>query len=245
MPTALLFEICLQTLFSAHAIQTGRGRWVYVILALPVIGFTIYFFHEVLPTLHQNEMLRLFAAIIDRITDPNKNVRQLKHNLEVSDTIFNRKELARWYIDTGHFEKAIPLLKKCLEGVYTDDLFACEGLCCAYFFNGDYENAKTSLLRLKQITGGNISDEFKLLYARTLEALGDMEKAKIEYLELTKTYSGEEARCRYALLLKRMGNRGEAKKIFKTILKESKTSPRYYTERQRQWIQIARKAFWL
>ena len=48
-------------------------------------------------------------------------------------------------------------------------------------------------------------DDFDLLLARTYAALGETDKALDEYSALLKRYSGYEARCRQALLLKRAG----------------------------------------
>ena len=172
-------------------------------------------------------------------------ISHLKDQLEISSSINNKKALAEAYINKGEFDKAIQLYESCLEGLHKNDPHIIEGLCCAYFFKSDLEAAKTNLLRLREIrkneNGNNdISDEFDLLLARTYEEQGDIDKALKEYTYLLKRFSGEEARCRYALFLKKYGKTDEAKKIFREILKNARLSPKYYRRRQKKWISIAR-----
>ena len=54
-------------------------------------------------------------------------------------------------------------------------------------------------------------------------------------------YPGEEARCRYALLLKKLGQEERARRVFREIVESVKGSPGYYKRRQREWVSIARK----
>jgi hypothetical protein len=75
--------------------------------------------------------------------------------------------------------------------------------------------------------------------ARTLEHMSDLEGARREYEAIVRESVGEEVRCRYALLLKKLGRHDDARVIFEGILRNAKISPRYYRKMQRPWIQIA------
>ena len=140
----------------------------------------------------------------------------------------------------GWFDRAIPILESCLQGLHEKDKFILEGLCCAYFFKGDFENAKINLLELKKLRGDDTNNEFELLLARTYEELGEKETALAEFSRLVKSFSGPEASCRYALFLKKVGKKEESKTIFKRILKDARLSPKFYQKAQRQWIDIAK-----
>ena len=48
-------------------------------------------------------------------------------------------------------------------------------------------------------------DQFQLLYARSLQQLGELELAAEEFATLVQGFAGEEARVRYGLLLKQLG----------------------------------------
>lgn len=79
-----------------------------------------------------------------------------------------------------------------------------------------------------------------LLYAKTLEALGETEQALAEFAVVVESYAGEEACYRYALLLKASGKHHEAQKVFNQILARAHQSPNYYRCAQKQWIDQAK-----
>jgi hypothetical protein len=54
-------------------------------------------------------------------------------------------------------------------------------------------------------------------------------------------YPGEEARCRFALLLKDLGQTERAQALFQEIVKSVRGAPGYYRSRQREWYRIARQ----
>lgn len=78
-------------------------------------------------------------------------------------------------------------------------------------------------------------------HALTLEGLGHIDGARRNYSEIVGTVPGEEARCRYALLLKQTGRVGEANEHFDTVLKNARLSPKYYRKTQKDWILMAEK----
>ncbi|MDH3689170.1 MAG: hypothetical protein OEU36_06770, partial [Gammaproteobacteria bacterium] len=65
------------------------------------------------------------------------------------------------------------------------------------------------------------------------------EEAIKEYEVLISSYPGEEARVRYALLLKRQGRTERAQALFKETLTRARRSPKYYRSREKEWIQTA------
>lgn len=242
MPLLGVLSLLFQVYFVVHALKTGRDRfWVYIIIIFPGVGCLVYFFVEFLPELQHNPAARKAGSKIVNIADPGRELRRLKEQLEISDSIKNRKLLAEGYINAGFFDEAISLYKSCLEGLYENDPYIWEGLSCAYFFKGNFEEAKKYLYKLKEMRGENQSQEFDLLLARTLEESGDTDGALKEYDLLVKRFSGEEARCRYALLLKKLGKPGDAEHIFREIVKNARLSPKYYKKVQKKWIAIAKK----
>jgi len=54
-------------------------------------------------------------------------------------------------------------------------------------------------------------------------------------------YPGEEARCRYALLLEKLGQHERAQRVFREIVESVRGAPSYYRSRQREWLKIARR----
>ena len=85
------------------------------------------------------------------------------------------------------------------------------------------------------------SSEGHLLYARAVEAEGDIDAALHEYEALAQGYPGEEGRVRYALLLKQRGDAARANEVFREVLKRADVSPKYYRREQREWVEIAKR----
>ena len=72
------------------------------------------------------------------------------------------------------------------------------GLAQAYFESSGHAKAKETLERLIASNPDYESHDGHLLYARTLEALGEVDAAIKEYEILATAYPGEEARAWYA-----------------------------------------------
>ena len=51
---------------------------------------------------------------------------------------------------------------------------------------------------------------------------------------------GEEARCRYGLLLQRLGQVDEARAMFEAVITSVETAPKTYFRAQRDWYQVAK-----
>lgn len=241
MPLLGLLSLLIQVYFAIHAYNTGRQGWIYIIILFPGVGSLIYFLAEFLPDFVKSHTGRQAAKNFWGIVDPGRELRYLRNQAEMADSVKNRKALAEGCISAGLFEEAISLYQSCLEGMYADDPSIQEGLCLAYFLKGDFDTAKENLFKLKEMQEDNQSSEFDLLLARTFEESGETDRALQEYSALIGKYSGEEARCRYALLLKKSGQIQEANGIFNEILKNARLSPKYYKKTQKKWISIAKK----
>lgn len=83
------------------------------------------------------------------------------------------------------------------------------------------------------------SHDRHLLYARSLEALGSIPQALEEYQALAPSFPGEEARWRYAQLLKQNGQNGQARQVLEEILLRTKRAPKYYRRKEQEWVKRA------
>jgi hypothetical protein len=242
MPIFAALGLCLQIYFAVHAVRTGRDRyWLYIIIFFPGIGCLIYFFAEFVPSLQQSYPIQRLKADLGQSLNPGKRLRFLQTQVERTPSIKNKKALAEACVNHGMFDQAIELYADCMQGAYKEDRHLLEGLSCAYFFKGDHRKAKEHLSQLTTGDPTHNSDHFRLLLARSHEALGDLPAARAGYGQTLKTFSGEEARCRYAMLLKQTGATEEARRLFNEILTNARLSPRYYQKAQKQWIDIAKK----
>lgn len=241
MPILFIVEILIQVYFAVHAVKTGRAHyWLWIIIVFPGIGSLIYFLSEYLPDLQNNYKVQKFQSGIAKSLNPSKRLRLLENEVELTPSIKNKKNLADEYVHTGRFDDAIPIYLECLQGMHKNDTAIIEGLCCAYYFKRDFDRARKYLDQLIALRKDKRGDEFDLMYAKILEESGEIEKALLSYAEIVNLFSGEEARCRYALLLERVGKKEEADRLFGEILKNARLSPKFYAKAQKEWINIAK-----
>lgn len=230
-----ILEIVIQIFFAVHAGRTGRYLWIFIILFFPLVGSLIYFFVEYLPERQMTANVRL-----PRNGYSSKSIRQLKKELEITDSVKNRMNLAKAYFKAGQYPESIELLEKSLDGVHAKDLDVMEGLCHSYFYNSNFNKLFDQLKKYEELNKGELPNNLKLIKARAHEETGDTETALKEYEAVADNFSGEEARCRYALLLKKQGQVEKANTIFGSILKNAKLFPKEYAKFEKEWVAIAK-----
>lgn len=223
-----------------HAVRTQRPYyWIFILMAGSFIGIAAYFFAEVLPNLGQSRTARkALRTAHDRI-DPERRKREATRQLDVADTLDNRRRLAQESFNSGDYQQAAELYRSGLRGLYATDPELMLGLARSQFALNLHAEARQTLDALIAANPDFRSNDGHLLYARCLEALGDIPGAIHEYEALVEGFPGEEARVRFGLLLKREGRTAQASELFKTVLKRSRVAPKYYQREQREWIDIA------
>jgi hypothetical protein len=93
--------------------------------------------------------------------------------------------------------------------------------------------------KLKSIDPAAIDADAELDLARALALQGKNDEAIRQFEMLVARYPGEEARCRFALLLEHLGQQPRAQALFREILQSVKGAPSYYRSRQSEWTRIA------
>jgi hypothetical protein len=230
-----ILELIVQVYLAIHAGKTGRYWWIFIILFFPLIGSIIYFFVEYIP-----EMGTISEIKKSRTPDNPKNIKLLQRELEITDSVKNRVNLAEAYFHSGKYQESIELLEKSLTGIHASDLNIIEGLCHSHFHDGTYDESIKYLNKYERINDGSLPNNLRLIRAKAYEAKGDFEEAMREYKAITNVFTGEEARCRYAILLKKIGHLEKAKELFGTILKNAKLYPKQYEKFEKEWVKIAK-----
>lgn len=240
MHPLLALSAALQLGCIVHAVRTHRPYyWIFILLAGSYLGIAAYFFAELLPGLGQNRTARnALRTAHDRI-DPERRKREASRQLDVADTLDNRRRLAQESYDSGDYQQAAELYRSGLRGLYATDPELMLGLARSQFALNLHSDARQTLDALMAANPDFRSNSGHLLYARCLEALGDIAGAVHEYESLVEGFPGEEARVRFGLLLKREGRTAQASEVFNTVLKRSRVAPKYYQREQREWIAIA------
>ncbi len=234
--------LVLQLTCVVHAVKTGRAYyWLWIILFMPGIGSLAYFIVELLPSQSTGSAVKKAGEGLIAIVNPGRPLRQLEEELDLCDNVKNRQALARGYMNAGRHDEAINLYQKCLTGVFKDDPAVLLELAYAYFLCQRFAEAKETIERLTGVHPGFHQEERQLLLARTCEETDDVKEALEVYRTMLKSSSGEEVRCRYALLLDRTGEHRQAFELFSEVLIRARRSPRYYRRAQKQWIKLAKQ----
>jgi hypothetical protein len=240
-PWSILFFL-LQIACAVHIVRSGNSTmWLWVVLFFSVAGCAVYVITQVLPGLGRSGAVHTAKKQAGRLLDPEGDKRRIEARLALADTLDNRSALARESFKRGDYGNAVEMFRSCLKGMYAHDPAIMLELAQALFAAADFASARQTLEELAQHNPGFKSQDARLLYARTLEGLGDHDQALGEYAQLQTSYPGEEARSRYALLLKRMGRDQEARAVLETMQTHYKAAPAFYQRNERVWIEQVRR----
>jgi hypothetical protein len=178
---------------------------------------------------------------MQRMLDPNRDLRRASAEVEISGNVDSRRRLAEELLDRNQYDEAIEVYTGALKGIFEHDPTLLLGLARAQFGKSDFAAARATLERLIQHNPDFKSADGHLLYARTLEAQDALDEAEHEYSAVAPGYPGAEARLRYAMLLKRRGKTDEARRILKDLLDGARLGPAHYRRAQAEWLERARR----
>jgi hypothetical protein len=222
--------------------RTGRDRsWVFVLLALPLVGSAAYFFVEIYPQMRDSRASRRAMRGIRNTLDPEGQLRRAESDMNIDGTVASRQKYADELVRLGRAAEALPIYQTCLTGVFAEDPKLMLGYANARFAAGDAAGARQTLDELIEKNPEFRSPDGHLLYARALEGEGNTEKALSEFATLAEYYPGAEAGVRYAMLLKRLGQREQAQQTLKALLDRAKYAPAHYRKAQRMWLDEAHR----
>lgn len=241
MPVLGALALIVQVGLCIHCVKTGRDRqWLYLLLFVPLLGGLVYFFVELLPELRDSRTVRQAVGGLARAVNPEGELQRRKEELEISDSVQNRAQLADECMEIGYFAEAETLFDSCLSGHHADDASIHLKKARAQFEQDRFDEARATLEELIRTQPEFRSVDGHLLYARTLEALEDP-GVEEEYEALRESYPGEEARVRYAQWLEHVGQVDRARDLYREVLLRARRSPRYYRRAEKRWIDLATK----
>jgi hypothetical protein len=241
MPLIVL-SLLIQAGLIVHVIKTGRNSlWIWAIALLPAAGPLAYVVVELLPQLFGGRAAKRARAGVQRIIDPDRDLRRASSEVEISGNVDARRRLAVELFERAQYARAIEVYQAGLHGIFEHDPTLLAGLAQAQFANEDYPGARQTLERLTANNPEFKSADVQLLYARTLEAQGATDLAEQEYAAVAPAYPGAEARLRYGLLLKRTGKAQEARQVLKELLESAELAPPHYRKAQAEWLERARR----
>ena len=239
----LILPYIIQALLIVHVIKTGRNfLWIWVLILLPFgLGAVVYVGAEILPDLFRSRTARRTARGFKRAMDPGADLRRYENEAQVTGNVASRQRYAEELVRHQRYGEAIAQYRQALSGLFEHDPNLMLGLAQAQFAQGDARGARTTLDELIARNPDFRSPDGHLLYARALEAEGNVAKALEEYRTLAPGYPGAEASVRYAQLLKAQGEVAESQRIARELLERARIAPGHYRRAQREWLDAANK----
>ncbi len=224
-----------------HAARSGRfWPWGYVVIFLPGFGAAAYFLFEILPEWRRGPSAQRARAQFAQAIDPGRRYRTLREDLEFTDTIGNRADLAEECLALGKYDEALQLYEGIIKLPLGDEPIYALGKARAQFGLGQVEDTLATLEAMTSQWPQFRSQEAHLLHARALEGANRPAEALREYEAFAPTYPGPEPRVRQMLLLDQMGRRDEAKAIAADVVKELERNPKFARKHQAEWLSAAK-----
>ena len=238
----LILSIIVQVALIIHVVKTGRNQiWIWVLALLSLPGAIAYIAVEILPELFRSRTAQRTARGLRKAMDPGADLRRYESEARVGSNVASRQRYAEELVRHERYDEAIGQYREALTGLYEHDPNLMQGLAQAQFGKGDASAARTTLDELIQRNPDFRSPAGHLLYARALEAEGNVPKALEEYAVLAPAYPGAEASVRYAQLLQAQGRRAEAQKVARELLEQARIAPGHYRRAQRPWLDAAQR----
>jgi len=239
----LIFLYVIQAALIVHVIKTGRNQlWIWALLLLPAgIGALAYLAVEIVPELFRTRTAQRTARSFRKAMDPGADLRRYESEARIAGNVASRQRYAEELVRHGRYDEAIAQYRETLSGLYEHDPNLMLGLAQAQFGKGDAAGARATLDELIRLNPDFRSPVGHLLYARALEAEGNVQKALEEYRVLATSYPGAEAAVRYAQLLQAQGERAEAQRVVRELLEQARIAPGHYRRAQRTWLEAAQR----
>jgi hypothetical protein len=236
----LILSIAIQALLIIHCIKTGRNQiWIWVLALLSFAGVIAYVAVEIIPELFGSRTAQRARRGLKRAIDPTADLRRFENEARVTGGVAARQRYAEELIRQGRHDQAIDTYRQILTGLYEHDPNLMLGLARAQFGKGDAAATRATLDDLIRLNPEFKSPEGHLLYARALEAEGNVDKALEEYKVLAPYYPGAEAAVRYAQLLHANARHDEARKVAQDLLDRARIAPAHYRKAQKEWLEQA------
>ena len=244
MSIFLIISILIQAGFVIHVIKTGRSfLWIWVLLipGIAIPGIIAYVAIEIVPGLMKSRTAQRAGRGLKKAMDPGADLRRFESEASLGGNVASRQRYADELARHGRHEEAIAQYRQALTGLYEHDPNLLLGIAQAQFAKGDAPAARATLDELIQLNPDFRSPAGHLLYARALEAEGNVKKALEEYRVVSGAFPGAEAAVRYAQLLKAQGQREEARRVAQELLQQARIAPGHYRRAQREWLEAAER----
>lgn len=216
--------------------------WIVIIMALPVVGYALYYFVAVFPGSREERRARDAAAGAAHAIQPDTELKRRIEEVEQCASVENKMALAEECTLWGMHDDAVRLYESCLQGAFVSDGAVLYGLARAALEGNNWRAAELAIERLRSDAPRVHPMEVRLLEARLLEGRGETEVALAAYRALLPGFVGLEARYRYGAFLSRLGQHEAATRMFDEVIRHSRRLSSMAIHADERWAEAARQA---
>jgi hypothetical protein len=225
-----------------HVLKTGRSRyWIMMLLFMPLIGGIAYFVIEILPEFSGSITGQRAVRNVKNTLNPGADLRHHEAAWEQSPNVDNSRRYAEALLDSGKIIEAEEIVNGALKGLFATEPTLLLIKARIQFEQDRLGEAVESLEALQDNNPDFRNAEGHLLYARSLEANGQTDKAVREYSAVSGYFPGVEARYRLALCLKITGNTQASEDELKSIINDAKLAPPHFRKSQKTWLEAVKR----
>ncbi len=217
-----------------HVFKTGRPYWwFWILLAAPVIGGLAYILIELLPaTSVTSGGFTLWKPRAWRIRD-------LRAELEESDTVKLRLQLAAELLAGGQTAEACAVAEECLRGAFRDDPHTLANVARYELEAGKFTEALAALAQVKVEADRMLGNEVTFLRGWALVQAGRHAEAQPILRNIESVLLGEQPRYFLAVSLQQSGQVAEARGIWEDIRKRFRRAGRGWRRAEQRWFKLA------
>lgn len=237
-PIFILQIFCLYHVYT----HSKDYKWYLLIFFLPLLGSLIYLYIH----FFNRQNLDLVSDTVQDAFTIDPKLKKLQRELEFSDTVKNRLNLADEYLNRGQSKLAKELYEQCLEGAYKDDPSVLIRLLDANFLEGHDDEVVRIGTQLKNNLDFSKSRE-RVSYALALQATDQIALAEQEFQQMDVSYANYYQRLSYARFLHSTGKESEANAKIDELVSEieqmNRLEKRFNNDILREIKLVARKGF--
>jgi len=242
MPIFSVLIFLVQLALIIHVLKTGRSRyWILMLLFMPLIGGIAYLVIEILPEFSSSMTGQRAVRNVKKTLNPGADLRHHQAAWEQSPNVDNSRRLAEALLDSGETAEAEKIVNGALKGLFVTEPTLLLIKARIQFDQDRPDEAVESLEALQDNNPDFRNSEGHLLYARSLEANGLVDKAVREYSAVSGYFPGVEARYRLALCLKATGNSQASNDEFESIINDAKLAPPHFRKSQKTWLEAVKR----
>ncbi|GAB2503361.1 tetratricopeptide repeat protein [Lysobacter humi (ex Lee et al. 2017)] len=221
-------HVLIALYFATHAVRSGQDRyWLMILFAFPGLGSLVYALTIWLPQARHAPEVRAAARGVQRILDPDRELRLAQEAFDESPTLAHRLRLGDALLAKTRPAEAAMHFEAAVRGPHGDEPDIQVRLAEAWLATGRASEARRLLDDVIARHPTFRSPRGHLIYARAVAAEGDREKARLEFDALTG-YSGDlDVHAEYARTLVLWGDTAQAREVCEKALARLKKLPAY------------------